>query len=119
MTIARAYTYLGKLKAGAEGQEYHVWEGIYSFAAADLYDQDARPSLTFAGLSRVSGIIGIAGFGDSANNLGYPVVMLSISSRTVTLMVLETGAAAAGLAEKTDNEAYGVDGSIRCVIFGL
>lgn len=117
MTISRTYTYLGKMVVPGVG-ERHIYHGAYSFAAIDEYDQDARPTLTFP-LAVVQGIMGATGFADSTHNLGNPVVTLSISGAIVTFMVLETGAAAAGLAEKTDDEVYDVANSIQCTVFGI
>ena len=118
MAITRTYTYVGELK-GAGQPPYNVYEGVYAFEAADLYDRDARPALVFAGLTAVVGMMGVIGFAFAASNLGYPAVPLPPSGRTVTFIVLESGTAAAGLDEKTDNEAYGVDGAIRCTVFGI
>ena len=119
MTVARAYTYLGKTSEG-----YHIYEGRYTAALADLYSRTDRITLLFPGLQRVLGIIGISGgLADDGNNLGNPVVVLSIAGtpvRTVTLMMLETGAGAGvGLAEKTDGEAYGDAVDIRVTVFGV
>lgn len=117
MTISRTYTYLGKMTVPGVG-ERHIYHGRYSFAATDTYDQGARPTLTFP-LAVVQGIMGVTGFADSVNNLGNPVVHLSISGAIVTFMVLESGVAAAGLAEKTDDEVYNVASSICCTVFGI
>ncbi len=114
MAITYTYTYLGKTSKG-----YQIWEGLCTFLAGDLYDRNARPAYTFAGVSAVKGILGMTGYSPGAN-LGNPVAPLSISGKIVTIMVLETGAmAGVGLNEKTDDEAFGAGASIRCTIYGL
>lgn len=114
MAVTTTFTYLGRTTEG-----YHMWSGLYAFEAADLYDRDARPSLTFSGLSTVLGIMGVTDFCDGTNNLGNVVSVLSIATNVVTFMVLESGAAAAGLNEKTDDEAYGIETSFRCTVIGV
>lgn len=119
MTVSRAYTHIGKFALkGTRGTQYEVWEGVYSFASGDTYSQTTRVTLTFAGMSNIKGILGIVGFSPGAN-LGNPVVPVSISGNVVTLMVLETGASGAGLAEKTEGETYGATTSLRCTVYGL
>jgi len=119
MAVARTYTYLGKTPEG-----YHIYEGRYTALTGDTYSRTDRITLAYPGLSRVLGVIGISGgLADDGNNLGNPVVFLSIGgtpARTVTLMMLETGAGAGvALAEKTDGEAYGDAVDIRCTVFGV
>lgn len=121
MAINRAYTYLGALQGPGMSAPYHVWEGRYTALTGDTYLRATRITLTFAGLSRVSGVLGISGgLADDGSNLGNPVVLLSISTNVVTLMMLETGAGAGvGLAEKTNAEAYGDTLDLRVAVFGL
>jgi len=113
MAITRTFTHLEKTSEG-----YEVYHCAYAFLTADVYLRATRIVMQFTGLSSVLGVLGLTGF-QSGLNLGSPVTLLSISGNTVTAMVLETGAAAAGLAEKTNNEAFGADQTIYCTVYGV
>lgn len=106
--------YLGKTDKG-----YMLFEAVYTVTAIETYTRAARIPLTFTGLSRVVGVIGVHGLVSTTGNVGNPVIVSSVSGRVVTLMALEAGAAAAALDEKTNAEAYGVAGSFRCMVYGL
>ncbi len=106
--------YLGKTDKG-----YQIWEAVYTVTDVEEYARAAKIAITFPGVSRVVGVIGVHGLINAAGNVGNPVIVSSVSGKIVTLMVLEAGAASAALDEKTNAEAYGVAGSFRCMVYGL
>lgn len=114
MAVSRTYTYLGQTDEG-----YQIWEGLYAALSTDEYSRTDRMALTFAGMAQVKGILGITGLADDANNLGNPVELASIATNVVTLMMLETAAQGAALAEKSDAEAYGDAVAVKCTVYGL
>lgn len=117
MAVTRSYTYLGAMKTRPlGGGDYKLAIGSYAIEAADLYDRDARPSLTFPHFSNVVGVLGI--YGDLVANTGNPPVVVSISGNVVTFGVLEGAAAGTIFSEKTDDEAYGQIFTFYAVVAG-
>ncbi len=114
MAVDRVYTYLGQTDKG-----YQIWEGLYTALNTDQYSRANRITLTFAGMAQVKGILGITGLADDVGNLGNPVELASIVTNVVTLVMLETAAQGAALAEKTNAEAYGDALAVKCTVYGL
>jgi len=119
MAVTRAYNRLGKIK-NKIGQDLDIWLGRYTAEAGDLYDQDARPTLTFNGLSRILddydgtthayGVLAL--YADGVTALSNAPVFVSVTNAAaaapiLTFGVLENTAAGAVFAEKTDDEGYG------------
>jgi hypothetical protein len=130
MAVTRTYTYLGKIK-NELGEELHMWRGVYTAEAADTYDRDARPTLTFNGLSRILydndgttesyGVLAL--YADAATLLSNPPALVSVTNAAgaapiLTFGVLASAADGSPFGEKVDDEAYGRDVNFTAIVVG-